>query len=224
MHTRPCWRPWRAPRGQVRDSTLRPTCIACAAVAHTLGGPPRGETKFKVDPLDPLACVRDVGGTTQSYSLSGARILRKNGTSFFIDKKRALLISTRAVPDETSLEAPCPRVFSYTAYRRASHRRTAHRVGRLVRRGHARREDQKVGAWDRPRTADVSRLGRGSISAALHRSHRGKASRDESTVISQNHASILRRRRQLLRLRLLRRRVLRLRRFRLRRLRLRRWR
>ena len=87
-----------------------------------------------------------------------------------------------------------------------------------------RREDQKVGAWDRPRTADVSRLGRGSISAALHRSHRGKASRDESTVISQNHASILRRRRQLLRLRLLRRRVLRLRRFRLRRLRLRRWR
>ena len=51
VHTRPCWRPWRAPRDRVRDSTLRPTCIACAAVAHTLGGPPRGETKFKVHPL-----------------------------------------------------------------------------------------------------------------------------------------------------------------------------
>ena len=51
VHTRPCWRPWRAPRDRVRDSMLRPTCIACAAVAHTLGGPPRGETKFKVHPL-----------------------------------------------------------------------------------------------------------------------------------------------------------------------------
>ena len=51
VHTRPCWRPCRAPRDRVRDSMLRPTCIACVAVAHTLGGPPRGETKFKVHPL-----------------------------------------------------------------------------------------------------------------------------------------------------------------------------